>query len=184
VQFAGSADGITWHRYNRPPYIAPDFAGSERASMVFIGPGMVVRGDEIWQYGVGLRHRHGDQEARKRQPDGVVYRCVQRLDGFVSADFSHSGGRLVTGPVVLRGRRLMANLDTGALGELRVGLCNSERSPIPGYTIRESKTIRTNSTGFQVAWEKTTRIDGIEGRTVRIELVGSRSKVYSLFDEG
>ncbi|MFA7004104.1 MAG: hypothetical protein WC429_08720, partial [Verrucomicrobiia bacterium] len=43
VQFAGSRDGITWHRYDRKPYAPLGLAGSESANMTFMGPGLVVR---------------------------------------------------------------------------------------------------------------------------------------------
>ena len=56
VQFVGSTDGIHWNRYDRTPYVPLGLAGSENDNMMFLGVGMIVRGDEIWQYGPGVSH--------------------------------------------------------------------------------------------------------------------------------
>ena len=90
--------------------------------MLCIAAGLVVRGDEIWQYGTGYRTTHGDVPGREQRGDGTIFRHVQRVDGFVSLDFSSAGGRAPTAPVVVNGSTLRLNLDTGALGELRVAL--------------------------------------------------------------
>ena len=75
---------------------------------------MVVRGDEIWQYGTGFHSRHGDRKARRRKGDGIIYRYVHRVDGFVSLDFGLEGGKCLTAPVKVDGGRLRVNVDTGA----------------------------------------------------------------------
>ena len=64
IQFVGSRDGKKWERYNRESYLKPGLAGSESGSMLFIGTGLVVRGDELWQYGTGYRTTHGDVPGR------------------------------------------------------------------------------------------------------------------------
>lgn len=179
VQFAGSRDGITWHRYDRKPYAPLGLAGSESANMTFMGPGLVVRGDEIWQYGTGFHSRHGDMEARKRKTDGVIYRYVQRVDGFVSLDFDAAGGRCVTASVKVDGPRLLLNVDTGALGQLRVGLLDAEGKPISGFSTDDCKVLRTNSTCAEVGWTAASDLTALKGRDVRLTFIGSRAKLYS-----
>ncbi|MFA6563932.1 MAG: hypothetical protein WCV00_18670 [Verrucomicrobiia bacterium] len=179
VQFAGSRDGITWHRYDRKPYAPLGLAGSESANMTFMGPGLVVRGDEIWQYGTGFHSKHGDVEARKRKTDGVIYRYVQRVDGFVSLDFDVAGGRCVTAPVKVDGSRLLFNVDTGALGQLRVGLLDAEGKPINDFGVDDCKLIRTNSTHAEVSWAGGGDLAALKDRKVRLTFSGSRAKLYS-----
>jgi len=135
IQFVGSRDGKEWERYNREPYLKPGLAGSESGSMLYIGAGLVVRGDEIWQYGNGYRTTHGDVPGREQRGDGTIFRHVQRVDGFVSLDFSSAGGRAPTAPVVVNGSTLRLNLDT-ALGELRVALLD----PSNGWEL-ENRTV-------------------------------------------
>lgn len=179
VQCAGSRDGITWHRYDRTPYAPPGLAGSESANMTFMGPGLVIRGDEIWQYGTEFHSKHGDVEARKRKTDGVIYRYVQRVDGFVSLDFDASGGRCITAPVKVDGARLLLNVDTGALGQLRVGLLDAEGKSLGGFAADDCKVLRINSTRAEVSWAGGSDLAPLKGCAVRLAITGSRAKLYS-----
>ncbi|MBI5393781.1 MAG: hypothetical protein HZA91_00640 [Verrucomicrobia bacterium] len=179
VQFTGSRDGITWHRYDRRAYAPLGLADSESANMTFMGTGMVVRGDEIWQYGTGFHSRHGDKAAREKRTDGVIYRYVQRVDGFVSLDFDDAGGRCVTAPVKVDGPRLLLNVDTGALGQLRVVLLDGDGKAISGFAADDCKVLRTNSTRAEVSWTGGSDLATLKGRDVRLTFTGSRAKLYS-----
>ncbi|MBI5817968.1 MAG: hypothetical protein HZA88_03200 [Verrucomicrobia bacterium] len=179
VQFTGSRDGIMWHRYDRKPYAPLGLEGSESANMTFMGTGLAVRGDEIWQYGPTFHSKHGDVEARKRRTDGFVYRYVQRVDGFVSLDFDSAGGRCVTAPVKVDGARLLLNVDTGALGQLRVGVQDAEGKPIGGFSVDDCKVLQTNSTRAEVSWTGGAELAALKGRDVRLTFTGSRAKLYS-----
>ena len=179
MHFAGSRDGLAWHRYDRTPYVTPGLAESESASMVFMGTGLVVRGDEIWQYGTGLRTRHGDREARQARTDGVIYRYVQRVDGFVSLDFEREGGRCVTAPVQADGARLLLNVNTGALGDLRVAVLETNGEAIEGLGAEECEVLRTNSTHAAVVWKSGEELTSLAGREVRLEFIGAAAKLFS-----
>ncbi len=181
VECIGSRDGFHWHRYDRAPYARPGLAGSESASMVFIGPGLIIRGDEIWQYGTGFHSRHGDREARKQRTDGVIYRYVQRVDGFVSLDFADHGGQCRTAPVKVDGPRLALNLDTAVLGHLRAGLLDAEGKAIDGFGPEDCEVLRTNSTRALVAWKDGASLAALQGRDVRLTFTGTRAKLYSFF---
>jgi hypothetical protein len=183
VHFAGSRDGITWHRYDRAPYVRNGLAGSDNQNMVFLGPGLVVRGDEIWQYGTGFHFRHGDRESRTKRTDGVIYRYVQRLDGFVSLDFDNDGGSCTTGPISVTGPRLLLNVDTGALGNLRVGLLDAEGKALAGFTAEQCQVLRTNATRASVAWIGKGDLSTLRGREVRVSFTGARTKLYSFLFE-
>ncbi len=179
MHFTGSRDGVKWHRYDRTPYVKPGLAGSDSASMIYMGTGLVVRGDEIWQYGTGYQSRHGDREARQRKTDGVIYRYLQRVDGFVSLDFEAGGGRCQTRPVKVEGARLLLNVDTGALGELRVALLDEREQPIQGFSRDACAHLRTNSTGAEVTWNPAADLSALRGREVKLEFTGTRTKLYS-----
>jgi hypothetical protein len=181
IHFTGSRDGITWHRYDRKPYVSVGLVGSENGGMVFMGTGMAVRGDEIWQYGTGLRTRHGDFEARKLRTDGVIYRYVQRVDGFVSLDFDADGGECSTVPVKVDGPSLRLNVDTSVLGNLRVGLLDKDGKPFDGFGAEQCSVLRTNSTHAVVSWKGRDDLATLQGKTVRVSFSGSRAKLYSFF---
>ena len=153
VQFIGGRDGVAWHRYDRVPFVPPGLDGSVDANMTFIGPGMVVRGDEVWLFGVGLRHRHGDTDARRETADGTIFRHVIRVDGFVSLNFAATGGTCRVGPLAMKGTKLLLNLDTGALGDLRVGLVEPDGKPIAGFGLDQCEPLQVNSTHAIVTWK-------------------------------
>jgi hypothetical protein len=179
VAFVGSRDGVRWERYDRQPYLRPGLSGSASANMVFVGPGMVVRGDELWLYGTGFRKRHGETTPRGAAADGVIYRHVQRVDGFVSLDFDQGGGRCELRPVVVTGQELRLNVDTAALGRLRVGLLDEHGRPISGFSLEDCDTVRVNSTGASVSWGGRSDLSRLVGREVRFVFDGSAAKLFS-----
>ncbi len=179
VQFVGSRDGRTWHRYGREVYAGPGQPGPESGSMVFMGTGLVVRGDEIWQYGTRYRTTHGDRPGRDQQTDGSIYRFVQRVDGFVSLDFGNAVGTARTLPIKVTGRRLLLNLDTGALGGMQVGLIGSDGRALPGFGVEECRRLEIDSTGAVAAWTAGSDVSALQGREVAIEFRSHRTKLYS-----
>jgi len=179
VQFVGSRDGVTWHRYGREVYAGPGLPGPQSGSMIFMGTGLVVRGDEIWQYGTRYRTTHGDKPGRARQTDGSIYRFVQRVDGFVSLDTANAIGTARTVPVEVTGRRLLLNLDTGALGEMRVGLIGADGRPLPGFGVEDCRRLEINATGAVVTWASGADLSALQGRDVAIEFRSHRTKLFS-----
>jgi hypothetical protein len=179
LQFVASRDGHSWQRYDRATYVSPGFPGSENANMVYMGPGMIVRGDEIWQFGTGYRTTHGDTPGRIRQTDGAIYRYVQRVDGFVSLDFPASGARALLAPVVVDGDALRLNLDAGALGQARVGLRDDGGTEIQGFGEGTCDLLQLNSTGAIVTWKGKGDLRSLRGQTVRLTISASRLKLYS-----
>ncbi len=178
--FISSTDGISWNRYAREPYTRPGLAGSENGNMVYMGVGLVMHGDEIWQYGTGFRTTHNDFEGRKERTDGVILRYVQRVDGFVSLDFPSTTTRAVTQPITVEGSNLCLNVDTGAIGEMRIGLLDAEGREIPGFAASTCDAIRINSTHAVVAWKGTPNLAELRGNQVQVVISGSRAKLFSL----
>jgi hypothetical protein len=179
VQFAGSRDSLQWHRYDRTAYASPGIADPAKKNLIYMGTGMVLRGDEIWQYGTEFESAHGDIEARKRKTDGRIVRYVQRVDGFVSLDTHNSAGTARTVPVQITGTRLLVNLDTGALGELRVGLIGADGQPEPGFAIEDCEPIEYNGTGVTVTWKGGADLSARQGRKLALEFKSHRTKLYS-----
>lgn len=179
VQFIGSRDGFHWHRYDRESYVRPGIVGSGSEGMVFMGPHLVVRGDELWQYGTAFYSIHGDSESRKHKADGIIYRYVQRVDGFVSLDFAAKGGRCVTAPVKVDGPRLSLNLDAAVLGHFRAGLLAADGTAITGYGLDDCRILRTNSTQALVTWKGGSSLTALRDHEVRLTFTGSKARLYS-----
>jgi hypothetical protein len=180
VHFIASRDGVKWERYSREPYLRPGLAGSESGNMVYLGTGLVVRGDEIWQFGTGYRTTHGDTPGREKMSDGVIYRHVQRVDGFVSLDLASTGGSATTAPVTVDGATLRLNLDTGALGELRIAFVDADTDrDLPGFGAADCHALQVNATGATVTWKSHDNLASLQGRRVRLVFSGARTKLYS-----
>lgn len=180
AQFIASRDGWKWERYSREPYLRPGPAGSESGHMVYLGTGFVIRGDEIWQFGTGYRTTHGDTAGREKQPDGAIFRHVQRIDGFVSLDFASAGGTAITAPVRVTGAALRLNLDTGALGEVRVALLDpKDGRAILGYALEDCSPLQINATGATVQWNGGANLAALSGKSVLLSFAAARTKLYS-----
>ena len=179
VQFTGSRDGLRWHRPDRRPYVAPDLAEHDRGHMAYMGTGMVVRGDEIWQYGTEFHSRHGDVAARRARTDRAIVRYVQRIDGFVSLDTGDRPGLARTVPVTVGAPRLRLNLDTGGLGALRVGILDPEGRPLPGFELEACDLLQVNSTGIVASWRGQSDLSALVGQKVVLVFSSVRTRLFS-----
>lgn len=178
IHFVGSRDGIAWHKYDRTPYVDLKPIGAETPQMAFMGTGIVVRGDEIWQYGTEFFSRHGDIKARQKRTDGAICRYVQRLDGFVSLDFDADEGRAQTVPIKVNGGQLVLNLKSETNGSLRVGLLKADGTPIPGFALEDCLALGKDSTLEVVSW-KGGGLASLGEMELRLVFAGRQTKLYS-----
>jgi hypothetical protein len=114
------------------------------------------------------------------QPTNQVRRYSLRLDGFSSVRAPHSGGELITHPVVFSGAELELNFATSAAGSLRVEIRDEQGKPIPGYTLRESIDIFGNRIAGRATWQHGTDVSPLAGRPVILRFVMSDANLYSL----
>jgi hypothetical protein len=83
---------------------------------------------------------------------GRIYRTVQRLDGFVSANAGHDGAEIVTKPLIFSGDHLELNVDCSAGGHLNAELQTADGKPIPKFTAADCDRIYHNNIRKTVAW--------------------------------
>jgi hypothetical protein len=178
TQIAVSRDGIHWKRYPRPAYIKIGRHDGLDIHKNYIAQGIVRRGEEIWQYYLGSEQYHSDWGKGGRE---AVFRVVQRLDGFVSADTPYGGGKLVTRPFTFEGNRLALNIDTGAAGYAQVGILDGEVRPFDGFGVDDCVYINGDFIDTEVEWMKKGRdVSTLAGKTVRLVIRGRGTKLYSL----
>jgi len=108
-----------------------------------------------------------------------VSRLVQRLDGFVSADAAYDGGQLTTLPMVFEGKHLFLNVDTGALGSVRVELQDGEGRIIPGFGQDDCASINGNYVERLVNWKGKDDLSALAGRVVRLRFIMRSTKLYA-----
>lgn len=109
-----------------------------------------------------------------------IRRSTLRLDGFVSAQATASGGELVTKPLIFAGQTLSINFETGGPGELKVEFQNPDGTPIPGYTLAECFPIFGDHIDFPVSWKgKGTDVSALAGKPVRIRFTLKDADLYA-----
>jgi hypothetical protein len=178
TQIAVSRDGIHWKRYPRPPYVKIGRHDGFDIHKNYTGQGMVRRGDEIWQYFFGSEQYHSPWQRGGRE---AIFRVVQRLDGFISADTPYTGGTLVTRPLTFEGNRLVLNIDTGATGSAQVGLQDENGKPIEGFGIDDCVYINGDHMEIEVEWMgREHDVSALAGRPVRLAFQMRGTKLYSL----
>ncbi len=184
IQLAVSRDGISWHRRDREPYFPMGFADEWDRWYAVMGPGLVRRGNYLYQYYNSSGRLHDGAILRaeydKKNLDlGGVGIIRQRVDGFVSADAGHQGGWLQTPLLTFQGASLRLNIDTGAMGTAFVELRDSQDRPIPGYTLADCEEIGGNFIDQRVYWKGKTSLAHLVGKPVRVRFQLKRARLYA-----
>jgi hypothetical protein len=204
TQVATSRDGIHWKRYPRPVYVGNGMHQNWPVNQAYMAHGMIRRNDEIWQFYFGTEIYHSTWTKDKSK--SAVYRVVQRLDGFVSADTPYEKeGYLITKPLIFKGNRLVLNIDTDAAGYAQVGFLDENGDPIPGYSVDDCIYINGDFIETEVEWfpnwkdfpsmegKKIEELDpyreqfkftkdlaGLEGKVVQVVFRMRGSKLYAM----
>lgn len=179
TQLAVSRDGIRWKRYPRPAYVGIGTHAGDPIHQVYLAQGMIRRGDEVWQYYFGEEAYHSSWKQNLKR---AVYRVVQRLDGFVSADSPYGlDGLIVTKPLIFEGNRLMLNIDTDAAGYAQAGLLDENGRPITGFGMDDCIYINGDYTQAEVEWlGKGKDVSPLQEKPVRLVLRMRGSKLYAM----
>lgn len=180
IQLAVSRDGVAFERPIRLPYIPLGVRGGPEGGSLYLCLGMIRRGPEIYQYYTGFEHSHGEYVGLKELRDmGGIRLAVQRLDGFISADFAYGGGTLATPAFRFQGNRLQLNVDASAAGVLRVELCDAEGKPIPGFSVTDCDPICGNNVSVDVTWHGKTDVSAHAAKPVQLRFVARAAKLYA-----
>lgn len=180
TQVAVSRDGVKWQRIPSPAYVQVGTYEGRPLHQIYMAEGMVRRGDEIWQYFYGQEEYHSP--AKRNRDGNGVYRTVQRLDGFVSADAPYEReGTIVTRPFTFAGRRLELNINTGGMGYALVGFTDEAGRPIGGFTTDDCVYINGNFVRHTVEWlGKGTDVSALAGRPVRLVIKMRGASLHAL----
>jgi hypothetical protein len=182
TQLAVSRDGITWTRH-RTPYF-PIWRYEDLYLQVVMGfPGLIHKPTHIEQYFSGYNFTHGDTTARERlsgRAMGGLFRSVQRIDGFTSADFSYTGGTLTTKPFTFDGKSLLLNVATAAPGEARVAICDEAGSDIDGFSMKQCRIVNGDFLDKKVEWtDGASDVSRLSGKPVRLRFDARGTKLFS-----
>ena len=106
-------------------------------------------------------------------------RYTLRLDGFVSL---HAGekGEVLTKPIVFRGKELTMNFATSGIGSVRAELQNANGKPLPGFALKDSRTIYGDAINEVVTWKGKSDLSKFAGRPIRIRFVMEDADIWSI----
>ena len=176
--FMTSRDGETFHRwgeaiirpglnadrwYNRSNYIWWGLVQTE-SSRAGTPPELSIYSHEAYYRGAAVKLR----------------RFTYRLDGFVSLRARMAGGEMVTKPLTFSGKTLEINYATGAAGEVRVEIQESDGRAIPGYALADCPEIIGNQIERSVAWKGGGDVSPLAGRPIRLRFVLKDAHLYAI----
>ena len=193
IRFAASRDGIDWHRYDRRAFVDLGMKGEFDSKTNYMILGLVpsLNGREMYMYYSGSDKVHAwwlepQGEAVRREGLGPIQniralsRLVLRMDGFISVRASYTGGQFTTPVLKFEGRELVLNVDTSALGTLRVEILDEFNNPLEGFRLADSDRIHTtNEMNRTVTWHRQSDVSRLAGKPVRLRFVMNDTDLYA-----
>ncbi|MBI1319038.1 MAG: hypothetical protein GC168_08825 [Candidatus Hydrogenedens sp.] len=184
IQLAVSRDGIAWERPGREPYFPTGLADEWDRWYATMGPGLVRRGNYLYQYYTSSGRSHDSAIVRAEYaetggPLGGIGVLRQRLDGFVSADADYRGGWLQTPAMVFSGNTLRLNVDTGAMGTVRVELRGEDGEALHGFSLDDCEEICGNYIDQAVYWKGNRDLSSVRGQAIAVFAEMTRAKLYA-----
>ena len=179
VQLVVSRDGIQWDRPERKPFLELGRNGAFDSGSIYVSPGMIRQGDELWIYYTGYDFIHGGTDQKVDRKKGVISRAVLRLDGFVSVDAAYTGGQLTTVPLNFKGSRLELNVNTSSGGSVQVEILDGAGISLTGFTQHDCDVIRVNSTAHTVTWKGSSDISSLQEKVVKLRFHMRDTKLYA-----
>jgi hypothetical protein len=169
IGLAASRDGIDWQRYDRESWIPLGPEGTFDSASLYMCSGMVTHGDEIWMYYIGYPTLHGSARPESSWIP-TMSRVVLLRDRFTAVEADYTGGEFTTCSVRFEGSALHLNLDTSALGLVRVEVQDANGDPIKGYRLDDCDRIHTaNTVDRLVTWRRgNDNVSGLAGRSIRL----------------
>ena len=152
----------------------------------------VRRGNELWFYHSGITYRFHPDNVRTRsdgtktymsiRDSGAIYVSRLRLDGFVSLNADELEGVLLTRPMLVKGKRLHANVDVKPGGRLRVEVLNAAgREVLAGFNVDSSSVITGDQLGAELSWTGGKSLGDLAGQQVRLRFILQQAALYSFW---
>jgi len=198
VRFAASRDGVGWIRYDRRAFLNLGMKDRWDSRSIYMAYGIVegANNNELFMYYCGSSTLHGwdrdDQHGQRNKQlltrvGGAppiemcgIGRLVVRREGFISVQADYTGGEFVTPPLTFEGERLVLNVDTSAVGQVRVEIMDEDSNPLPNYTLNDCEEIyTTNEINRTVTWNRESSLTGLVQRTIRLRFVMRDADLYA-----
>jgi hypothetical protein len=182
---AVSRDGVVWQRPRREPLWGPGAPGSFNQAGDVVSQGIITPKPGQWSFMLGCRSKthnethYGDQDIGP----GGIWRANIREDGFLAMS-AEARGECWTNPLTFDGDVLRVNAWTHFGGQVRIGLCEENGEPIPGYSLDDCDPLTGDQIWPAVTWRGNANLSALEGKTVRLhtELIRGRLHAWKIGD--
>lgn len=178
--FMSSRDGIHWNRMFMEAFVRPgvreeNWGGAHGNNTPAWGI-LQTSDKEISLY---VAENYGDYPS---QADTVprLYRAAVRIDGFVSVNAPYAGGQMLTKPLVFKGKKLVINYSTSAVGYVKVAVLNEQGKAFPGFSLDEAVEIYGDEIERTVSWKHGADVSQLAGKPVRLRFVMKDADLYSM----
>lgn len=183
VQLASSRDMYSWQRLGeREPFIGPSPLGAGAYdTMQILGPSFpVLRGEQLWFYYSGIRHRW---QPRKASPErAAICLATLRRDGFVSLDAGEKHGTITTAPFQWEGKRLFLNAEV-ANGDIRCELLGASGQPLPGFERHNAIPLTEDGVRLAVGWRGKEGMPAMSAGPIQMRIHLRNVRLYSYWFE-
>ena len=179
IQLAWSADGLSWRRPSRVPWLDVGPEGAFDCGMV-LGPADPIFWEkEMWfPYG-GFPIRHDTRETNWESAIGMA---TMRLDGFSAWEAGAETGELVTQPFRCNGGRLLINAEAQN-GSVAVEILDEKGKPLKGFEAKSCRAVigdtLANESGGWIQWKQEKDLRRLEGKQVQLRFTLKNAKLYS-----
>ncbi len=178
IRLAVSRDGIHWTWPGRDvPFIPLGNPGEFDCGSLYMGQGLLLVGDALWQYYGGSRLKHGESELDNLVKPGnarTYSRVVTRLDGFVSVDAGDEPGHFTTPPLLFQGDSLKLNVEVRPGGSLRVGLLDEN-----GESVADCEPVTGDHVNAEVQWTPDGAVASRAGKHTRMRFEMTNASLYA-----
>jgi hypothetical protein len=179
IQLAWSADGLTWRRPSRDPWLDVGREGAFDSGMVLGPADPIFFEQEMWfPYG-GFPIKHDTKEANWESAIGLA---TMRLDGFAAWEAADKVGQLVTRPFRCNGDRLFVNADSRG-GSLGVEVLDERNSPIAGFEASACQSVSADTLAEKdsgwIRWSAEPDLSRLQGKQIRLRFALRNARLYS-----
>lgn len=180
IQLAHSADGISWKRPWREPWLDVGAEGAFDMGMVLGPADPIINEREMWfPYG-GFPIRHDTRETNWKSAIGLA---TTRLDGFACWRAGAKPGELTTQPFRCEGDRLFVNADASRGGSVAVEVLDENGKPFDGFDAKacraiDSDTLAAGADGW-ARWASQNDLKALQGKTIRLRFVLENADLFA-----
>jgi hypothetical protein len=177
IQLVWSADGVSWKRLSRTPWLDVGPEKSFDYGMVLGPADPILWEKEMWfPYG-GFPIRHDSKETDWEAAIGLA---TTRLDGFAAWEAGAQSGELVTQPFHCNGDRLFINADAQG-GSVAAEVLNENGKPLRGFETKVCHAVTTDTLeqGGWIEWRKEKNLRRVQGKQIQLRFTLRNARLYS-----